>query len=162
MGRYYYTQNFDGKFGFGVQDSTDPELFGMYIDKDYDTSVDYYLEYTEDNFEEVKTQLDCQYDILSINKKSRIYSITKEDDIYDLYDRLELNKILYYIKGPNEEYTSQERLNLYSLGEDENGNHITGVLKDKELLLAWYRIELGLMIATELLINGECCLNADL
>ena len=79
MGRYYYTDSgLEGKFGFGVQGSDAPELFGMVEDT---SKIDYIV--TEEGFDKrYLKKLASQYDI-SI-KKSRV-----REDLDSILDEID-------------------------------------------------------------------------
>ena len=83
MGRYYNTNNFSGKFGFAVQSSDDPEIFGMEAQEP--TSIDYYLEATDESKAQVRKVLDEQYDILKVPQEERIYAVDPKnaDEAWD-------------------------------------------------------------------------------
>ena len=100
MGRWYYTQNFEGKFGFAVQPSSDAEIYGMEIDEEameeieraceedgYPvTSVEYFLQGDEESIRYAEMVLDAQYDIFNVPKEKRLYSIKDLDELCDFKD----------------------------------------------------------------------------
>ena len=51
MGRFYHSNRFEGKFGFAIQNSDDPEIFGM--QEQEPSEIEYYLDGSEENIEQV-------------------------------------------------------------------------------------------------------------
>lgn len=152
MGRYYHTNRFEGKFGFGVQPSDDPEIFGM--EEQAPSSINYYLDGDDENIKKVAEKLDEQYDILGIPSEERIYLLEKGDrgELDKLYDKFYSKLFREYdkkIDGEKIPYHSE----IYK-------NEAVEVRDGIEL--AWCRIWLGTRIYTELIEEGYCDLEAEL
>lgn len=150
MGRYYNTNNFDGKFGFAIQSSTDPEIFGM--EEREPSEILYYLEGTDEAKEYCKKVIDEQYDILEIPQEDRIYEIEKNGDIWDLSEK-------YYDKHWREYDKELDKgKTAYASNKWKNG-----AMEIKEgTELAWCRVSLGCKIYTDLVKDGYCDLTAEL
>lgn len=138
MGRYWNTETGRyGKFAFGEQKTTDPEIFGM----ERDDSVIYYVMDCSDA-DKVKAELKKQYDILKVPEKERIWYI-------------------------NDSKTDTGRYWDYAFKEDENGGYWNPIAKRceserfKGANLALCRIGLGLAILTDLEAEGFCSLKAE-
>ena len=167
MGRYYNTNNFEGKFGFAVQDSTDPEIFGMA--EQPPASIDYYLEDSEEAEEHIRRVLDEQYDILKVPKKERVYSINPENQdeewkkvevaidkqMWRPYDPVKDKDIIPYAM-------SDETCKGLGWKKDENGRYPSGVPVVKGMALASCRVYLGIKILSDLIKDGYCDLNAEI
>ena len=142
MGRYYQTNNHEGKFGFAVQDSNDPEIFGMTEDQ---SVIHYYM--SSDKKDKVKKVLDEQYDILGIDKKDRVY----------VYDESKIDKVMDAAYNKN--------WHTYDKDKDEgcatlfDGKAVYPNNKDVEL--AVYRVLLGTKIMYDLENDGYCSLEAE-
>lgn len=150
MGRYYNTNRFEGKFGFGIQDSCDPEIFGM--SEQEPTEIDYYLEANDDSLKECKDKIDEQYDFLGVKQEDRIYEIEKSSDTWDLYDK-------YYDKHFREFDDEKDKGKIPYHSEKWNN----GAVEVKEgIELAWCRVSLGCKIYTDLVKDGYCSLTAEL
>lgn len=150
MGRYYTTNNFDGKFGFAVQSSGDPEIFGM--EEQEPSSIDYYLDGSEEAIENCAKVIDEQYDFLGIPESDRVYKIEKEQEVWDLYDKYNDKCFREY----NEEL-DKGKIPFHS----EKWKKGAVEVKDG-VELAWCRISLGCKIYTDLVNDGYCSLNAEL
>lgn len=172
MGRYYNSNNFNGKFAFAVQSSSDPEFFGM--EEQEPTEITYYLEDSEEARKEIKNKLDEQYDILEYPKEKRVYSIKKEEELNPLYD--DMDKYIYrYIKNDElpegvigyasihdgwwKQFVPDE---LKSLSEVEFRKNYSIIPKNGNTPLAMARIALGIRILSDLMLDGYCELYAEL
>lgn len=87
MGRYY-NGDIEGKFWFGVQDSTDPEFFGMEEQPKY--SIDYFID--EERIEVIKEGLqECieklRRDHAKLNKFFNQTNGYNDDMIIDWYKK---------------------------------------------------------------------------
>lgn len=162
MGRYYNTNNFSGKFGFAVQDSNDAEIFGM--EEQEPTSIDYYLEGTDEAKEKVRKVLDEQYEMFGIPTDKRIYRIDPSKN-YEEFKELDLllDKVAY---RPYDEEKDKDII-PYAM-DDETCDKLgwkrgtSAVPTDKRYPLARCRIYLGVKILSDLEIDGYCDLNAEL
>lgn len=154
MGRYYGAGDHYMKFWFAVQPSDDPEtVYGMKEDKDAyeeDEECCGYIEYATDNGEYVRKQLDKQYDILNVKKEDRLYAAKTDKEIFDYFNKV-IDKIIYTDKKTNEEDWS------YYMGE---GKPTMYAVSD-EYMLAASRVELGIVILSEIKDNGKCWLSAE-
>ena len=147
MGRYWntYANGFEGKFGFGVQSSADPEIFGM----SEDTSKIYYVA-DNDALEQCEKTLTEQYELLKVPKEDRRWEVANEQELGEIHGK-------YF------DYAFEE----CGMGEGEWG----GIEDDGEAhyyrerfegaALALYRISLGLAIYSELKFEGWCELEAE-
>jgi len=169
MGRYYSSQHFSGKFGFAIQSSSDPEIFGM--EEEDPCTVDYYLDGGKENEEQVKKVIDEQYDILGFPQEKRIYTIEKEEELDPLYDELTLyvykavantpeNKTIIGYGGGGDWY--QNFPEGKGLTEKEFDKKYKIVPKKEGSVLAKCRIMLGIKILSELKLDGYCSLTAEL
>lgn len=155
MGRYYGTQQFDGKFGFGIQSSYDPvEVFGMddeTSDDEDENEASFYLESTDDDLKRIKHIIDEQYDFLEIPEDKRIYIIKTQEQVWELFQQFEDQLYRPYVKGKD------QGIPYWSAKYSE------GVLERKPgVQLAKCRIDLGTKIYTELKQNGYCSMWAEL
>lgn len=147
MGRYYTTNTGrSGKFGFAVQSSDDPEIFGM---EENTGVIHYYMDDSEENLEQVEEVMNKQYDILNIPKEERIYS-GKENDLYQLIEKYKDQNWMVYNEerdGKQIPYHSEE--------------HPEGLIPKQGVILAECRLYLGLTIMTDLKEQGYCELEAE-
>lgn len=155
MGRYYSTNRFSGKFGFAIQSSDDPELFGM--QEQPPAEINYYLEAGDnnENTEEVAKVMDAQYDILEIPKEERVYLLQAgekaEQPLIDLEKK-------YYEKH----YRPYDKEKDKSIIPYHSSKYESGAVPTKEGIdLAWCRVWLGAKIYTDLVLDGYCDLNAE-
>lgn len=149
MGRYYNTNRFEGKFGFGIQSSTDPEIFGM--QEEDRTDLQYYLDGTEENKKECKRVIDEQYDFLEIPQEDRIYVLEDGKEIWDLLDK--------YINKHFREFDKEKDKGTIPYGYSGFEN---GAVELKEgIELARCRVVLGTRIYTDLIKDGYCSLVAE-
>ena len=149
MGRYYYAGKFSGKFGFGVQSSSDPEYFGMYRED----VIRYYLSDYVEEMDNVKHIIDEQYDILELPLEDRVYEFDSNEAI-DEYESEVLIPIAF--RPATEEEINDKNINKFY---DPRGSCVEA--KQEQSYLALCRIRLGLCIYNELRINGECTLEAE-
>lgn len=155
MGRYYRSNRFDGKFGFAVQSSDDPAIFGMVEQEP--SEIEYYLDGSEENIEQVAKKLDEQYDILEIPQNERIYLLNcdEKDALRSLYDL----GGKYYTKHFREWNEELDKGKVpYSSAKWQKG----AVETKDGIELAWCRVYLGTKIYTELVKDGYCSLTAEL
>lgn len=148
MGRYYSTQNYNGKFGFGCQPSNDPEeVFGMedISDCDDETEALYWMEGTYANIDDVRAKLNELYDELKIKKEDRIYFIKNDMEVWDMLEKYESKHFREFKKGID------KGIPYYSHKFDDGMIEIRPGVQ-----LARCRIDLGTKILTELVKNGEC------
>lgn len=151
MGRYYNTNRFDGKFGFAVQSSSDPEIFGMVEQEP--SVIDYYLNGDDEAIEKCKQVLDEQYDILGVEQEDRIYTIHDESEIWDtLYKK-------YYDKWFRE-YDKKKDGEMVPYASDKYENGAVEIKQGTQLALC--RVSLGVKIYTSLVVDGYCSLTAEL
>ena len=143
MGRYYQTNNHEGKFGFAVQDSNDPEIFGMTEDQ---SVIHYYM--SSDKKDKVKKVLDEQYDILGINKKDRVY----------VYDADKIDHVLGISHDKN--YHDYNKAKDKEIPVAFNDGRVM-VANNKDIELAEYRVLLGTKIMYDLENDGYCSLEAE-
>lgn len=168
MGRYYNTNNFEGKFGFALQGSDDPEIFGM--EEMEPSSISYYLEDDEENRKEITETLDKQYDILGIPKEERVYIVPARD--YDqrreIFDKLQvaIDTRMWRKHDPEKDgigtCISDESAKALGWEKDEHGNYPTAFEKDPDMPLAACRVFLGIKILSDLEADGYCELEAEL
>lgn len=144
MGRYWNTESFDGKFGFGCQSSNDPEIFGM-----YEESVIHY-EATEDEIPQCEEALQKQYDLLKIPLHERCWKVENREELDKAYDRYE---------GYAFEECVPDESKWCDI--DKQGNVTHWKERFDGAALALYRIHLGLAILSELKENGQCFLDAE-
>lgn len=150
MGRYYSSNNFDGKFGFGVQSSDDPSIFGM--EEQEPSEITYYLEGTDEAKAHCKKVIDEQYDFLGVAQEDRVYEIEKGGDIWELEEK-------YYDSGFREWTEELDKGKIpYSSDKWKNG---AVEIKDG-IELAWCRVSLGCRIYSDLVKDGYCELTAEL
>lgn len=152
MGRYYHTNRFEGKFGFAVQPSDDPALFGM--EEQEPSVVNYYLDGSEENIKNVAKTLDEQYEYLRIPDEERIYLLEdgKDDALDKLYSK--------YFKKLFRAYNKETDVNIIPFHSEVFPEGAVEVFGGVEL--AWCRIWLGTKIYTELVEDGYCDLEAEL
>ena len=171
MGRYFNSNNFDGKFAFAVQSSTDPEIFGM--EEQPPTEITYYLSGYEDNKENIEKILDEQYDILGYPKEKRIYEIEKQEELDPLYDDLspyvykcvkteEVPKGIISYGGGNGWWKLIAPKELHHLSEVEFNQKYSIIPKSNQAPLAQARITLGIKILSDLRKDDYCELYAEL
>lgn len=153
MGRYWNSNSHEGKFGFAVQPSDDPEIFGM--ESQEPCVIDYYLGGDAENIAEAEKVLDKQYDILGVAKKDRIYEYTSE------YYYEEISAILKkYHKKNWHRYNEAEDGKIIPYADEEWQEG--AVPNNRDVALAENRLDLGLAILTELKKDGYCSLTAEL
>lgn len=157
MGRYYNTNRFYGKFGFAVQSSSDPEIFGMYEDEP--TEITYYAD--DSAIQQVIDVLNKQYEICEVPEGERIYQVENDKAlgeyleahvdprIYREYDSRKDDGIPY--GGFSKEFIEKNCFKSETLYP-----------KKHEMALAACRIALGLRILTDLKLDGYCSLVAEL
>ena len=168
MGRYFHlgSGKFDGKFGFTVQDSTDPEIFGM--EEQEPCYIDYYLEDSKEAEEHIIKVLNEQYDILGYPEEKRIYQVERQSEIDE-----KLDDIQDYVFIAKKREAGKSEIGYALSEEDEEKLRPEGVSKeefDKNWLivarpgadLAECRIYLGIKILSELKSMGYCSLEAEL
>lgn len=181
MGRYYYGNHFEGKFGFGVQPSDDPLIFGMIdegecVDDEGDPcgSNDYWLADTGESRRFIKNVLDELYTKLGVPQELRKYSLNSQEEISDY--SFTLTPYVFephYRKDDSQE--DRARLDYYSLDEEtakeifhlgDEYNNLDWCMipkgNDRELVLCENRIYLGLCIMLDLTLDGECSINAEM
>lgn len=157
MGRYYSTQNWDGKFGFGIQSSFDPvDVFGMYDNTPDDESDDgvygcFYLEDLDGAKEAVRSEVDKLYDFLHIAASRRFYSLQSDNQLWELFDEFEPIWFRPFEKGKD------KGIPYYS---PKVGEGI--VEREPGIQLAKCRLELGLKILSDLEKDGYCSMEAEL
>lgn len=147
MGRYYHTNNHDGKFGFGCQSSDDPAYFGM--EEQEPTTVDYYLEDNEENRQVIIDKLNENYDILGIAKEDRLYKIKESS--------LEIEALLKKYRDKNYHEFDKDNGIRISFGDGKSY-----APRNKDIELAECRVWLGLEILDDLERDGYCDLNAEM
>lgn len=155
MGRYYRSNRFEGKFGFAVQSSDDPAIFGM--EEQEPSEIEYYLDGSEENIERVAKKLDEQYDILEIPENERVYLLKcdEKDALQPLHELSEK----YYTKHFREWNEESDKGKIpYSSEKWQKG----AVETKDGIELAWCRVYLGTKIYTELVVDGYCSLSAEL
>ena len=150
MGRYWNSNNHSGKFGFAVQNSSDPEIFGM--QEQEPASITYYLDDSDEAREDIKKVLDEQYEILHIKPEDRIYEIKDEQEIWDLLDKYHEQNYRPYDKEKD-----KDQIPFWS-AKYESGEAPV----DKRVPLAECRVSLGLKIMDDLMKDGYCELEAEL
>lgn len=158
MGRYYETnEGRGGKFMFGVQPSDDPGTMGMVEQEP--TSIDYYAD--EDNVEEIRKNLNKQYDKLGVPLERRLYYY-KDHKEYDDYEERELkDRVFIDVREDDpiemEKYKDKTRWYCEKPGyvSFERGH-------ERERTLALARIRLGVAILSDIKDSGECWLNAEI
>lgn len=154
MGRYYGTNRFDGKFGFGVQPSTDPgDVFGMerIEDEPNETEASYWLDGDEENIERIRGILEGFYDDLGISEDDRIFKLKDGSDIWNMFEKYEAKHFRPFMKGKD------KGIPYYSKFHEEGVVEITPGIQ-----LTRCRVDLGVKILTELIESGECSLWAEL
>lgn len=150
MGRFWNSNNHSGKFGFAVQPSDDPLIFGM--EEQEPTEINYYLDNSEESIEQIKKVLNQQYDILGIKEEDRIYHIENEDDVWKLLDK--------YHDQNYRPADDEDRANRAMLYHDEKVKGGVVPIKDG-ITLAECRLNLGLNILDDLERDGYCELYAE-
>lgn len=156
MGRYYNTNNYYGKFGFAVQSSTDPEVFGM-TEQD-PTEVTYYIE--EDQVDRVVKTLDEQYALCEVPQEERIYYVANDKELAE-YVENHVEPRIYREEAPGDNVIpyggfSKEFLEKHGFKSE----HL--VPKSRKMDVARFRILLGLRILSDLKRDGYCELIAEL
>lgn len=141
MGRFWNTKNFHGKFGVGCQPSDDPEFFGMEIDEFMDEFLVTY--WTKDD-ERPKAIVKKCFDYLEVPKEERLYCVLNQENLERYYKK-------YY------DYAFKEDKN----GEFTDGEKTYSQRKDGAFL-ALSRLNLGLAILSDITLNRECVLEAEL
>lgn len=152
MGRYWNTNYHSGKFGFGCQSSSDPELFGMTVlsdNYDFDSTVDYYLEDDEDSMTQCYLALEEQFNILGVPVDERRYVFPDDDSRWAYIDSL--HKYVF------REATMEERKDRVCWNVDDK----TCVERFDGSALAMFRLNLGIAIYSDLHLHGCCDLNAE-
>lgn len=155
MGRWYNTQNHSGKFGFAVQPSNDPEIFGM--EEQPQSYINYYLEDSEESRKKIIETLNEQYDILQIPKKDRLYEIENEQQVNDLLDKYRDKNYHEYDETKDDKYCHRISFNI-----DLNEPHVVYVPNNDKVELAECRVVLGLYILDDLQKNGYCDMGAEI
>ena len=137
MGRYYYG-DIEGKFWFGVQDSTDASFFGGEEEEVYDTD--------EDGNTDYDTEMGMSYSFFPQHEGDLKDGIREcEDNLGSWLPKLE--EFFERAQGYNDEILAQ------AIGADTS---------DVREMLAWYaRLELGRQILKCLQETGQCCFTAD-
>lgn len=155
MGRYIYTANgdFDGKFWFGVQPSTDcEEIYGFENEPQVDDDGDECVSYTDvwqDDEEAVRKALDKQFELAKIPKDKRKYEFEDSGEIakYIWEDLLE-----YFMQ----ETPANPKDIGYYISDDK-----TMYPKSNEQVLAMARVDLGLSALNDIRKHGECLWTID-
>lgn len=150
MGRYWNSNNHSGKFGFAVQNSSDPEIFGM--QEQEPTSITYYLDDSDEAREDIKKVLDEQYNILKIKPEDRIYEIKDEQEIWDLLDK--------YHEENFRPYDKERDKDQIPYADKKYKQGVVPVIS--AIPLAECRVSLGLKIMDDLMKDGYCELEAEL
>lgn len=146
MGRFWRTERFEGKFGFALQDSDDPLLFGMEYDEDnWDDDDELHFVMDKDATREALKALNEAYDVLNVPRDKRIYYVTSDDMLWRVYD--EMWNYAYEPCGEDESHTV-----------DANGNHVKP--RGDRYDLALCRVALGIAIYSEA-VCGNHWLDAD-
>lgn len=157
MGRYYYfTSGNEGKFGFAVQPSDDPEtVFGM-----TPATIDYQLPADKDSRARVEKIVAKQYDILGVPEGERAYSFATVEDRLTYTARVWADHAVAIVhrdkfegRGCPYALTAEQEDELR--GEGKNPNDYVGQPKGDDIMLAYYRATLGLDILAEMDIEGE-------
>ena len=155
MGRYYYTANsdFDGKFWFGVQDSTDPgTAYRMVGYQSCDEEIEYQAD--ERDSDRILRDLDKQYGKLGVKPENRRYTFDNGREISDfVWDDLEC----YFLQDKCRKHPDTVESIPYDMGLDEP----TKWPVSHERLLAAARVDLGLRILNDIRKHGECMLTAE-
>lgn len=147
MGRYYNTNTgHEGKFGFAVQASDDPKIFGM--EELRPSCIDYQLEGDEENIKHVKEVISKQYDILGVNKEDRIFELDS--------DKIEAVLEKYRDKNYHEYDEEKDDGIPYSFSDGS-----IMLPNNRDIPLAECRIQLGLTILDDLEKQGYCFLTAE-
>ena len=155
MGRYYNTNERDGKFMFGVQPSDDPGTMGMHEAEP--ATIEYYAD--EDDVEEIKKNLDRQYDLLGVDEKDRIYYKSQDIEEYSRWEEEKLHdKVWRTVK--HEDLTDEERTKVF--WASNKGADYTDLEIEDGRCLALARIRLALTILSDIKDSGECALSAEL
>ena len=161
MGRYFYTNNFEGKFGFGVQSSFDPEgFYGMdasremvpYGDGDNEAyeQLSFYMQNDYENAGRVFTLVNGLYDMLKIPAEKRRFTFDTQEALTKYIDSSVILKAVYKKhSGGNEP--------RYALP----GSNDTFEPKFKNSVLIHNRIYLGLVILNDLRLDGFCSMDAE-
>ena len=157
MGRYYNTNTGrDGKFMFAVQPSSDPEVMGMH--EQGATYINYYAEKSDEN--NIKENLEKEYDALEIPKEDRIYYIELNgQEKYAKYEREHFfDKVFIYVKKDDKEALEKYK-GMIPYVSDRDEYECFGT-NEKVLHLA--RIRLALIILSDIKDDGYCELEAEL
>ena len=148
MGRYWRTERFEGKFGFAIQESDDPLLFGMEYDDEYDDDDDDERHFiaTENTLHTAHKALTEAYEALGVPASRRIYYVTSDDMLWNIYDKMW--GYAYEPCGADEATTT-----------DENGNPAKE--RKRGCALALCRVALGMAIYSEAVdrnvwLDAEC------
>lgn len=152
MGRYWNTNYHSGKFGFGCESSSDPEIFGMTVlsdNYDFDSTVDYYLEDDKESMTQCYLTLEEQFNILDVPVDERRYVFPDDETRYE-YVR-SLNDYVFRVA------TEQEPKDNVCWSVDGK----TCVERFDGSALAQFRIALGIAIYSDLHLHGCCELNAE-
>lgn len=154
MGRYFYTANsdFDGKFWFGVQDSTDPgTVYRMVGYQSCDEEIEYQAD--EKDSERILRDLDKQYTKLGVEPKKRRYVFDNGNDISEfVWGDLED----YFLQDECKKHPDSTESIPYDVGDGETKYPVSS-----ERLLAAARVSLGLRILNDIRKHGECMLTAE-
>lgn len=144
MGRYY-NGDIEGKFWFGVQDSTDASFFGAdYTEPNY---VEYYFE-KEEHMDSVNEGIATCITELGEYKD-------KMDNFFNTHDSYNDEQLAHFLGF----ITKEESEEAYS---DRSENTLQGVEKVKRLLEWYARLKLGQKIQKCLEETGECTFQAEL
>ena len=159
MGRHYYTQRYEGKFGFGTQPSKDPEIFGMKDVTEEEIKmlniIDYYLEATPKTLKHVKDIIDVNYGLLDVYDNRKYEFNDDQEDINDyVFNTLRDNIFHKASIQECKEYPG----NLFALDDDDT--YIENLIDVSHLSAC--RLSLGLKIYNCLLKDGYCSMTAEL
>lgn len=162
MGRYYTLgSGKGGKFGFGVQPSSDPEHFGMSV-----TNIEYMSHANKEAKDFVRERLNECYDILGVPTEERLLKIVPDEEKHEYADRLWDKYVVDLVdrdeaqegfrhslkKAP---YTLTESQTEKLKAEGKDPSKFSAVAKNEDVQLAYYRISLGLNILFEMESVGE-------
>lgn len=158
MGRFYSTQNHEGKFAFAVQPSQDPiTVFCMEdITEEEDLGFDYFdclLKKTPRNIQYLLAMINVLYDVLRVPQDKRQYEFEDEVDVFGQYHKY------IYRKATKTDIKKYKNYIFYNSGDGEGSlieicPHVS--------VLAASRLYLGLVIYNDLLKDGHCTMTAEL
>lgn len=163
MGRYYWTENFEGKFTFAVQGSYEPAaVYDMtWLDDDEAEAEGLGIfSCTDAHLPVIRKEMDACFNRIGIAPEDRKYWFEKNEDIYEyVYDVVTPKVFKEYDQETDEgiPYGGFDKEFLEKHGFKKDTLYPIGDRKAAEGTLV-----LGMVIHSELVMSGSCMLYAEM